>query len=129
MKKYLCFLMAMVMALTLFSTGVSAATRTMSSMTTDGGKTFTAAKSRDVITISTPEEMSLFAAYASAGNRTDRVTFQLLNDIDLSSVCHGETAAGAGDAVNWTPIATDPEKPFQGTFEGQGFYPQWALHQ
>lgn len=118
MKKFFCLFMSVMMVFAM-SAGISAKTVSMSDLTTDGGLTFSAAASNDVVNISSGEEMALFAAYTNSGKLTRNVKFYLQNDIDLSAVCHGESAEGAGDGVNWTPIGTSTVA-FNGMFYGQG---------
>ena len=58
--------------------------------------------------IYTKEELQKLAEYVNDGNSTSNVEFVLGADIDLSSIS------------NWTPIGTDYNHRFKGTFDGNG---------
>jgi len=61
-----------------------------------------------LLTISTAEELATFAQAVNAGNAYKGWTIELAGNIDLSN-------------KPWTPIGTDFNKPFSGTFDGKGY--------
>ena len=58
--------------------------------------------------ISTADELSLFAEYVNAGKLTEGVTFYLTSDIKLKN-------------VTWTPIGSAVGTAFKGVFDGCGY--------
>ncbi len=66
----------------------------------------------EVRRIRTAEELQQLAKEVNEGNTFKGWTIILMNDIDLSSVC------GEESGQSWTPIGTDEEHYFQGTFDG-----------
>ena len=58
--------------------------------------------------ITTADDLRYLADYVNAGNNCAGLKFKLANDIDLQS-------------EDWTPIGNDINKPFSGSFDGQGY--------
>lgn len=70
-------------------------------------------RSVDEVTISSVTEMLYFVDYVNEGHTPTDLTFVLISDIDLSSVCNE-------NAGNWTPIGTSANK-FDGEFSGDKY--------
>ena len=69
------------------------------------------------ITISTPEELRMLAAYVNAGNTCEGLTFVLADDIDMT----GEDFTPIGwELLYEKSSANYYYHPFSGTFDGQG---------
>ncbi|MDD6981119.1 MAG: InlB B-repeat-containing protein [Clostridia bacterium] len=80
-----------------------------------GGEVLPTAEKK--ITISTPEELRMFAAYVNAGNTCENLTFVLADDIDMT----GEDFTPIGwELIYEKSSANYYYHPFSGTFDGQG---------
>ena len=79
----------------------------------------------DPYLIDSPEGLEYMALLTKDG-ASDGTCFELsgnvvLNSPDKFTYTSGEIAEAATDAVKWTPVGTS-DKPFKGSFDGNGFY-------
>lgn len=68
--------------------------------------------------ISTADELRLFASMVNGGQTT--ISAKLTADIELNNTTGWENWGSNAPANSWTPIGTNWENPFAGTFDGQG---------
>lgn len=72
----------------------------------------------DFYLISTADELRLFASMVNGGQTT--ISAKLTADIELNNTTGWENWGSNAPANSWTPIGTNWENPFAGTFDGQG---------
>ena len=75
--------------------------------------------------ISTGRELVYLAQLVNDGNNFSGKTIVLTANIDLSLICYAANGETGAAEVNWTPIGVGSanakeQKPFSGTFDGQG---------
>lgn len=75
--------------------------------------------------ISTGKELVYLAQLVNDGNNFSGKTIVLTANIDLSLICYAANGETGAAEVNWTPIGVGSanakeQKPFSGTFDGQG---------
>ena len=65
------------------------------------------------------EDLANLSDYVYTGKTNSHAV--LMNDIDLSSVCHAASSDGKLNEVSWTPIGKTRACKYQGTFDGNGY--------
>lgn len=65
------------------------------------------------------EDLANLSDYVYTGKTNSHAV--LMNDIDLSGVCHAASSDGKLNEVSWTPIGKNRACKYQGTFDGNGY--------